>query len=365
MARRGTAAAAADASAPRARGARSARRGLRRSAVGVTIWYWLSYLRGPSDTAFTRGPYLLRVSGSEAALRWRARGGKAVRVTASGPAAPRGGRAGRPARPRARHALRLDGERRRQSPRRAGVVHDAAAALDRPVRFAVLRRLRLGQRRRVGGRPRCSPPSGPSSPHRRRQLLPRRGRAPARPQHLPPAGRSHAQRAAVRLPRRSRQLLARARAICERLRPAPRAGASRCTTVRSRWSSWATSPTSRAAVAFARRPCASPGRRCASSPATARCSPATRCCRVAARGRAAAVFCGHLHRYERRTWMASRRSRSARAGRARARSLTPRPRPGGDQPARHRRADRGRAARRRIAYTFLDKHGSALDRGAL
>jgi predicted phosphodiesterase len=54
-------------------------------AVGITIWYWLSYLRGPSDTAFTRGPYLLRVSDSEAALRWRARGGKAVEVTALDP----------------------------------------------------------------------------------------------------------------------------------------------------------------------------------------------------------------------------------------------------------------------------------------
>ena len=51
-------------------------------AVGVTIWYWLSYLRGPSHTAFTRGPYLLRVTLSEAALRWRVRGGKPVTLTA-------------------------------------------------------------------------------------------------------------------------------------------------------------------------------------------------------------------------------------------------------------------------------------------
>lgn len=54
-------------------------------AVGATIWYWLSYLRGPSDTPFTRGPYLLRVSGSEAALRWRVRGGKPVELTAVAP----------------------------------------------------------------------------------------------------------------------------------------------------------------------------------------------------------------------------------------------------------------------------------------
>ena len=45
-------------------------------AAGATIWYWLSYLRGPSDgAAFSRGPYLLRVTDSEAALRWRAHRG--------------------------------------------------------------------------------------------------------------------------------------------------------------------------------------------------------------------------------------------------------------------------------------------------
>ena len=54
-------------------------------AVGVTIWYWLSYLRGPSATPFTRGPYLLRVSGSEATLRWRVRGDKPVQLTAVAP----------------------------------------------------------------------------------------------------------------------------------------------------------------------------------------------------------------------------------------------------------------------------------------
>ncbi len=54
-------------------------------AVAATIWYWLSYLRGPSDTPFTRGPYLLRVTGGEAALRWRARGGTAVALSALDP----------------------------------------------------------------------------------------------------------------------------------------------------------------------------------------------------------------------------------------------------------------------------------------
>jgi hypothetical protein len=53
--------------------------------VGLTIWYWLSYLRGPSDTPFTRGPYLVRVTGSEAVLRWKARGGKPVALSAIDP----------------------------------------------------------------------------------------------------------------------------------------------------------------------------------------------------------------------------------------------------------------------------------------
>ncbi len=53
--------------------------------VGATIWYWISYLRSPSDTPFTRGPYLLRVSDSEAELRWSTRGRKAVKLTALDP----------------------------------------------------------------------------------------------------------------------------------------------------------------------------------------------------------------------------------------------------------------------------------------
>jgi predicted phosphodiesterase len=50
--------------------------------AGATVWYWLSYLLGPSDGAFTRGPYLLRVSDAEAALRWSVRDGKQVSLTA-------------------------------------------------------------------------------------------------------------------------------------------------------------------------------------------------------------------------------------------------------------------------------------------
>jgi predicted phosphodiesterase len=53
--------------------------------VGATIWYWASYLLGPSGSLFTRGPYLTRVTSSEAALRWRVRGGREVSLTATSP----------------------------------------------------------------------------------------------------------------------------------------------------------------------------------------------------------------------------------------------------------------------------------------
>jgi 3',5'-cyclic AMP phosphodiesterase CpdA len=50
--------------------------------VGATIWYWLTYLLGPAGGAFTRGPYLLRVTDSEAALRWSLRSARPVQLTA-------------------------------------------------------------------------------------------------------------------------------------------------------------------------------------------------------------------------------------------------------------------------------------------
>lgn len=50
--------------------------------LGATVWYWLSYLLGPAGGTFTRGPYLLRVTESEAALRWSVRASKAVALTA-------------------------------------------------------------------------------------------------------------------------------------------------------------------------------------------------------------------------------------------------------------------------------------------
>jgi hypothetical protein len=106
-------------------------------AVGITIWYWLSYLRGPSDAAFTRGPYLLRVTGSEAALRWSARGGKAVSVTAldpDGKAVEVAGGVMRGLLPDTRYSwvASIDG-----SAEAGGSFTTPPAALDRSVRFAV------------------------------------------------------------------------------------------------------------------------------------------------------------------------------------------------------------------------------------
>jgi predicted phosphodiesterase len=107
-------------------------------AVGVTIWYWISYLRGPSDTPFTRGPYLLRVSDSEAALRWRARGGKPVTVTAIDPNGAEAHAAGgvvKGLQPDTRYSwiASIDG-----TAQAGGSFTTPPVALNRPVRFAVL-----------------------------------------------------------------------------------------------------------------------------------------------------------------------------------------------------------------------------------
>lgn len=51
-------------------------------AVAGVIAYWALYLLGPSGDPFTRGPYLLRVTGTEAELRWRTDGEREVTVAA-------------------------------------------------------------------------------------------------------------------------------------------------------------------------------------------------------------------------------------------------------------------------------------------
>jgi 3',5'-cyclic AMP phosphodiesterase CpdA len=107
-------------------------------AVGATIWYWLSFLRGPSDAAFTRGPYLLRVTGSEAALRWSARGGKPVSVTATAPdGAPVKVADGvmRGLKPDTRYSWVASVEGTAEA---GGSFTTSPVALDRSVRFAVL-----------------------------------------------------------------------------------------------------------------------------------------------------------------------------------------------------------------------------------
>jgi hypothetical protein len=105
--------------------------------VSVTIWYWLSYLQGPSDTAFTRGPYLLRVTRGEAVLRWSARGDRDVKVTATGPGGQavrvRGGVL-RGLRPDTRYAWVASVGGTAEA---GGSFTTPPVGLDHPVRFAV------------------------------------------------------------------------------------------------------------------------------------------------------------------------------------------------------------------------------------
>jgi hypothetical protein len=106
--------------------------------VGATIWYWMSYLLGPSGTPFTRGPYLTRVTASEAALRWRVRDGEQVSLTATGPdGAPvdvaRGVMGN--LRPDTRYAWVASVD---DAAHASGSFTTPPARLDRPLRFAVL-----------------------------------------------------------------------------------------------------------------------------------------------------------------------------------------------------------------------------------
>jgi len=54
------------------------------AVVGV-LWYWHAYLLGPSGDPFTRGPYLVRVDGQSAKLRWRVKGDARVELVATSP----------------------------------------------------------------------------------------------------------------------------------------------------------------------------------------------------------------------------------------------------------------------------------------
>jgi len=106
--------------------------------VASVVFYWWMYLLGPEGDAFTRGPYLVRVDASSAELRWRARDDAPVVLRASGPDGTEV-----PAR---------DGRFRGLSPgleygwvasvdgraRASGSFITAPLDLSRPVRFAVL-----------------------------------------------------------------------------------------------------------------------------------------------------------------------------------------------------------------------------------
>jgi hypothetical protein len=106
--------------------------------VGATIWYWLSYLLGPSGTPFTRGPYLTDVTADQATLRWKVRDGKAVTLTATDPS-------GRPVdvargvmgnlQPGTRYAWVASVD---DTAHASGSFVTPPATLERPVRFAVL-----------------------------------------------------------------------------------------------------------------------------------------------------------------------------------------------------------------------------------
>ena len=356
---RGAAPAAADARPLRARRARHARRGLRDRASARRSGTGSRTCAARRTRAFTRGPYLLRVSGSEAALRWRVRGGKRVTLTAVAPDGHAGRRRRRrAARPAARHALLVGRERRRHG---AGerLVHHAAA-----------RRSTAGALRRA--RPttaRATTTSGRSA-----ALL-----AAQRPEFAVTAGdNSYLVAAEVLLDRNIfrplGELIGSAPMyVClgdhDNFFPGPGAISSAFDlpeggryTVRY-GPIQVVDPRRRAERAGGDRVrraarCASPGRRCASSPATARCRPATPSCRCCARAGATPSSRGHLHRYERRTVDGVQTftvgtggqgpgSLDAHQGDARGRH----------QPARHRRADGRRARRRPSATRILDKHG--------
>lgn len=106
--------------------------------AGATVWYWLTYLLGPSSPGFTRGPYLLRVTDTDAVLRWSARDGKRVALTAvSADGSPvdvaQGVLRGLRADTRYSWIASVD-----DTPHASGSFTTPPQSLSRPVRFAVL-----------------------------------------------------------------------------------------------------------------------------------------------------------------------------------------------------------------------------------
>jgi hypothetical protein len=332
-------------------------------AVGVTIWYWISYLRGPSDTPFTRGPYLLRVAESEAALRWHVRGDKPVTVTAVAPDGTPVRVAGgvmRGLRPDTRYAWTASVDRTAQA---SGSFTTPPRTLDRTVRFAVLADYGSGDddewavgRVLAAQRPEFAVSAGDNSyfvaagPFLDRNIFrPLRELMAGAPLYVclgdhdnfwPGPG-----------------AISKAFDIPKGQRFAVRYGPIQVVILGDQ-------PNDPAAVEFARRALSEPG-------------PAVRflaCHRplhsggallaVARAGGAAAIFCGHLHRYERRTVDGVKTFTVGTGGE-------------GPGSLAHTKATPGAAVSLldigalmvevhpggTIGYTFLDKHGSVRDHG--
>ena len=92
--------------------------------VAAVLWYWHAYLLGPSGDPFTRGPYLVRVDGQSAKLKWRVQDGATVELVADRAGRHGHGGEGRPVRgPQAGHPVLLDGVGRRHRSRRRLVSH--------------------------------------------------------------------------------------------------------------------------------------------------------------------------------------------------------------------------------------------------
>ena len=316
-------------------------------AVFATVWYWVSYLLGPGDGAFRRGPYLTRVTTSEAQLRWRVRGGGDVEIVALDPAgaevrAVSGLLAG--LRPDTRYAwtASVDGVGGA-----GGSFVTPPEALTRPMRFAVLADYGSGDEHEwavahalAGQRPEFTVTAGDNS------YLSAAG--PLLDRNIfRPLGRADAQRPAVRRPRRPRHLPARTGRASASAFDLPDGGryAFRHGPLQVHRARRAVRP----AGPRARR-----GGRCAEDGPALRfvvvhvpLQPGDPILPVLRDGGVTAVFSGHLHRYERRTVDGVRTFTVGTGGRGPGR---PRVHAGvgrrRDQPARHRRAARRRRGRR-------------------
>ena len=293
--------------------------------VVAVLVYWRLYLLGPSGDPFTRGPFVIRLSTTEATLAWSIEDGRRVELTATGPGGTVTG-ARRPAdRARARDAVHLDGVRRRASAGRRARSEQRRSTCSEPVRFAVIGDYGSGNdhewavgRTLAAERPDFVTTAGDNS-----YLV-------AAPQVLDrnifdPLHDADAGRAALGDRGRARpDLLRRGRGHVgapppRAARHGTRSGTGRCSSCCSGSRRARPRSSSRAGCSPSR------GRSCASSSSTGRCSPGTRSCRSSAGG-VAAILAGHLHRYERRTVGGVPSSRSGRAARGRARRSSPRPR---------------------------------------